>query len=304
MKTLFVLNPHAGNGSARHIWTHVETLLKTSIEDYAVVVTETIEAIAPLLHEAVSSGAQRIIAIGGDGTNHSVINEVLRINAEQPGSPLEYGNVPIGTGRDWARGLGVPIGDIPGIAKWITSAVPQPIDIGMLTYEDTGVQEYFLNIASGGLGGDVAHRMNNHVKRPWSFYLATVQSMLDYTPQHISVMLDGVEWYNDKLYLVAIANGKIFGRGMVIAPNALVDDGLFDIILAKNTSRFALLTTLQKVYSGTHLTHPAVMQGRAKQIRLSVQPNDPPLRMELDGEFREGRSLIFEVRPGLLKLLR
>ncbi len=304
MKTVFVLNPHAGSGTARRVWSEIEPLIETRIEDYSVVVTETIEEISPRLGEAVAAGVQRVIAVGGDGTNHAVINEVIKLNEAGTTPPLVYGNVPIGTGRDWARGLGVPIDSIPAIAEWIVNAAPSPIDLGILTYEDEGKSEYFLNIASGGLGGDVAYRVEGHVKRSWTFLASTVESILRYSPQHVSVSLDGVDWFSGKVYLVVVANGTTFGRGMMIAPNALVDDGLFDVVLAKDVSRLALLSTLRLVYTGDHLSHPAVMQGRARRIGLRIEPSAPPIKLELDGEYREGRTLTFEVRPNMLQLLR
>ncbi len=291
MKTIFVLNPHAGSGTAQQVWSQIEPLIQSRIGDFSVAVTETIDEIAPRLHEAVAAGAQRVIAIGGDGTNHAVINEVIALNETRTDPPLVYGSVPIGTGRDWARGLGAPLDSITGIADWIVNTVPAPVDLGILTYENEGKGEYFLNIASGGMGGDVVRRMEQHVKRSWTFLAATVESILRFTPPRIEVKLDDKAWFNGSAYLVAIANGTTFGRGMKIAPHAQVDDGLFDIVLVKEASRFTLLSTLRLVYTGEHLSHPAVMQGRARRVELHVDPTAPPLALELDGEYREGHLL-------------
>ncbi len=305
---LIMLNPHAGSGKASHVWDQLRPLLRERLGDLSAVTTHHPHDIEPHLRAAAEQGIDRVIAIGGDGTNHSVINEIIHLNQRQAHLPIRsYGNVPIGTGRDWARGLGIPINNLSLMADWIVDAKPQPVDIGTLTYRD-GHTEYFLNIASAGLGGDVATRVDRMgTRRPWTFYAATVESILAYKPRALRVKLDGQEWYEGGVYLVAVANGTTFGRGMRIAPNAIVDDGMFDVILVKAVSRRTILTAFQRVYSGTHLSHPAVRHARAKRVEIdlldAVDENDC-IKMELDGEYREGRSLTFEVRHRMLQFLR
>src|SRR5690606_21513719 len=157
-------------------------------------------------------------------------------------------------------------------------------------------------IASVGITGDIAQRVNQSSKRrPWTFLTATVRGLLEHDPLPMQVALDGKPWFDGRAYLVAVANGTTFGRGMKIAPQAQVCDGLFDVVLVEGASRATILSALYQVYLGTHLTHPAVRSARAGRVDVSSEGR--VIGMELDGEPAAGRELSFQVRPGMLPLL-
>ena len=300
-KTLIVLNPHAGDGRAGRLWREVEPILWENLGELIVAVTERPEEVAQHLDKAQAVGVTRVIAIGGDGTNHALINALAELNERNPGGEaMIYGNLPIGTGRDWARGQSIPFNNLKAAAAWIAHAQPQATDIGKLTHERG--HEYFLNIASAGIGGDVSERINQLARhRPWSFLATTVRTLITHHPQAMQIQLDGADWYEGTAYIVAIANGTTFGHGMRIAPNALQRDGLFDVVLVKGVSRLVILAALQRVYSGTHLTHPAVMSARAADVH--IRSPQGALALELDGETVRASDLSFSVQPGLLKIL-
>ncbi len=300
-KTLIVLNPHAGGGRAGRLWREVEPLLWEQLGELVIAVTERPGDVAQHIDQAYAVGITRIISIGGDGTNHTLINALADFNAQHPqGNPLVYGNFPIGTGRDWARGQGIPMGSLKAAAQWIAQAQPTPTDIGQLTHERG--HEYFLNIASAGIGGEVVERMErNPTRRPWSFLATTVTTLIEHQPQLMEITLDGEPWYEGTAYIVAIANGTTFGHGMKIAPNAQPRDGWFDVVLVKGMSRLRILAALQSVYSGSHLTHPAVRSARAKEIHIRTPQG--ALGLELDGEPASANDLTFRIQPGLLNLL-
>lgn len=300
-KTLIILNPHASGGRAGAMWGVLEPLLWDALGELVVAITQRPEDVAAHLENAYASGLTRVISIGGDGTNHALINALALLNERHPdGPPMVYGNLPIGTGRDWARGAGIPVDDAQAAARWIAEAQPHPTDIGLLTFD--GQREHFLNIASVGAGGEVAARVNRVAKRrPWTFLWSTVQTLIQHEPQPMQVTLDGAPWYDGRSYIVAVANGTTFGHGMKIAPNAEVRDGLFDVVLVEGVSRPRILAALNQVYSGKHLSHPNVRSARARTVE--VAGSAAVLPMELDGELARGRALTFEVRPGLLHLL-
>ncbi|MDX2138451.1 MAG: diacylglycerol kinase family lipid kinase [Chloroflexota bacterium] len=299
-KTLIILNPHAAGGRAGVIWKDLEPLLWTRLGELVVAITQKPDEVAAHLDKAQASGLNRVIAIGGDGTNHALINALADLNARNPGgTPMIYGNLPIGTGRDWARGVGIPHDNIHAAADWIASAQPQPVDIGRVDYD--GQRRYFLNIASAGISGDVAMRVNRApVRRAWTFLQATLATMLRYTPQSVNIVLDGKAWYDGAAYLLAVANGTTFGRGMKIAPNAKHTDGLFDVVLVKGMSRPRILLAFEQVYRGVHLTHPKVEVERASDVQITLPQ---PIHFELDGETFSGRNLSFAIQPGLLHML-
>lgn len=309
-KILIVLNPHAGGGAAGRVWRELEPLLWDRLGELVVVVTEKPADVAARLEDAYTNyGIRRVIALGGDGTNHALINAVVALN-ERHADPMIYGNIPIGTGRDWARGLNIPTHDIRAMAAWIVGTQPQATDIGMLTLSNGGSvmrREYFLNIASAGIGGVVGEKVERvKQRRAWTFLRATVAALLSYQPQRLTVSLDGNEWYEGGTYIVAVANGSTFGHGMRIAPDAAIHDGLFDVVLVKDVSRFEVLRALGRVYDGSHLTHPAVIHQRAKQVEIAAIPDvrvPSVIPLELDGEVFQGNSLHFQLRPNLVQIL-
>ncbi len=301
MKTLIVLNPHAGNERAGRVWREVEPLLWEELGELIIAVTDRPDDVAQHLDKAQAVGVTRVVSIGGDGTNHALINALAELNTRRPDAPpMIYGNLPIGTGQDWARGQGVPFNDLKAAARWIAAAEPRATDIGKLTH-DHG-HEYFLNIASAGIGGAVAERVNRSQHRLLgSFMMATIQSLLADEPQTMEITLDGADWYEGRAYVVAIANGTTFGHGMKIAPYAEQADGLFDVVLVEGISRLRILAAFQRVYQGTHLTHPAVRSARAAEVQ--IRSPQGALSLELDGEPVRASNLTFRVQPGLLKIL-
>lgn len=299
-RTLIILNPHAAGGRAGKIWTQLEPLLWKHLGELVVAVTQRPEEIAEHLDQAQTIGINRVISIGGDGTNHALVNALAELNERYPDAPrMVYGNLPVGTGRDWARTIGIPL-DIEAAALWIAQAQPRPTDVGLLTWD--GQREHFLNISSVGISGVVASRVNKSpVRRPWTFLQASVQTIIDHAPQPMHILLDGQPWYDGKAYVVAIANGTTFGHGMKIAPQAQTQDGLFDVVLVEGVSRLHILSALWRVYLGSHLNHPEVHYQRAHEVQITSTAG--VLKMELDGEPAAGHELRYQVQPGLIDML-
>lgn len=298
-KTLIVLNPHAANGRAGQLWSTIEPLLWDYLGELVIAVTQSSADVAQHIHQAYEAGLTRVISIGGDGTNHSLINALVAHNQKYPdGSQMEYGILPVGTGRDWARSLGIPF-DIQSAAKWIAEAKPKAVDVGQVQLADQNV--YFLNVASVGMSGDVVTRVENSTRRPWSFLGATVRTLIDYRPPDVQILLNGEDWYEGTSYLVAIANGTTFGRGMKVAPLADISDGLFDVVLVEGMSRLRALDALRRVYDGKHLNVKRIHHEQATSVEIISKSR--LLGMELDGEFASGQNLRFDVKQGALNLL-
>lgn len=301
-KTLIVLNPYAAGGKAGRLWSQIEPALWEQLGDLVVAITHNPAEVANHLEAAHAVGISRIISIGGDGTNHAVVNALADFQRQNPhASPIVYGMIPVGTGRDWARSQGIPL-DIKKAVRWVMDAKPRPTDIGLLTLHHKEEQVHFLNIASVGLGGDVDWRVNRVKKRrPWTFLKATVEAILSYQPQHMRITLDNQPWYDDRAYVVVVANGTTFGHGMRVAPHASVSDGLFDVVLLEARPPIEILAALQRVYRATHLTHPAVHFERAREVHIESKAG--ALDLDLDGEHATGDHISFTVKPQLLHLL-
>lgn len=298
-KTLIVVNPNAANGHAGERWKRIEPILREQFGDLMIAITQSPDDVTHHIYQAYEAGLTRVISIGGDGTNHSVINGLAGYRGTHPDAPqVEYGMLPVGTGQDWARSRGIPFDDYAAV-QWIASASAKPVDVGHVQLGDESI--YFLNIASVGISGDVVTRVEESNRRPWSFLAATVRSLFGFQPPVIQVRLDGDDWYEGASYLVAIANGTTFGRGMKVAPQADISDGLFDVILVEGISRLRALDAIRRVYTGTHLNVEQVHHCRASTV--AIQGLSDPLGMELDGEFAQGQTLHFTIKQGLLNLL-
>ncbi len=301
MATLIILNPHAGGGRAGRLWNRLEPLLWQVLGDLVIAVTQHPEEVAAHLGEAVNLGLERVIVVGGDGTNHVMVNALAELARSHPGAPLPaFGTLPVGTGRDWARTVGIPLRAEEAV-RWLATAQAAPVDVGRLTSGSATV--YFLNVASAGISGEIdAHVNAIQRRRPWTFLTQTVRALMSYAPRPLRVYLDGQPWYEGTAFVVAVANGRNFGHGMLIAPEAAINDGLFDVILAEGMARTTALRALPSLYNGTHLRRADVHHARAAEVR--IEPDEGTLDLDLDGEYDTGQTLEFAIEPGLLPMLQ
>ena len=297
--TLVILNPHADSGRTGRLWPGLKPVLRDALGDLELAVTQQPQDVDTALERAQQGGLERVVAVGGDGTNNSVVNALVALHQRHPAAPLPaFGTLPVGTGRDWARSAGIPF-DLSAAVHMLASAQPQPLDVGLLLCD--GRPCHFLNIASAGLSGEVDRRVNStRLRRPWTFLLATVATIASYRPVPLRISLDGQPWHDGSAYVVAVANGTTFGRGMAVAPQASMADGLFDVVLVEAMSRAKALYTLSKVYSGEHLSVSGVQHRRAARVEIV---GGGPLDLDLDGEYTTGQRLEFSVLPGFLRAL-
>ncbi len=302
MRTLIIVNPHSAGGRAQRIFKKIEGRLFDAFGEILIAVTHRPQEVAGHLDAAVKADVSRLITIGGDGTNHVVLNAL----AERSDLKVAFGSIPLGTGHDWSRSLGVPE-DPHEAVDWLARARPVPCDLGKVEYLDmqTGgkpAQRIFLNIASAGVSGEVDHRVNRARRRSsLTFLRATIATLMKYRPQRVSVLCDGKEFYSGSCYLVAVANGQYFGRGMWIAPNALINDGMFDVIVVEGMSRLRILLAFKSVYSGTHLEREDVKHTRTSSVLVCSE--EGPLKLDFDGEEALGQELRFAVMPGAVNVL-
>lgn len=301
MSTLIILNPHAGGGLARRLWSSVEPLLWEALGDLVIAITDRPEEVAAHLDQAIERELEKVVVVGGDGSNHVVVNRLADLARHQPDLRLPaFGSLPIGTGRDWARTVGIPL-KAPEAVQWLRRARPAPVDLGRLTYGGTTV--YFLNVASAGIGGEIDARVNAiQIRRPWTFLAQTVRALVSYVPKPIQVFLDGALWYEGTSFITAVANGRSFGHGMKIAPLASIHDGLFDVVLAEEMGRVTALQALPSLYNGTHLQRSDVRHARASEVRINSPEGS--LDLDLDGEYNVGQGLTFTIEPALLNMLQ
>jgi YegS/Rv2252/BmrU family lipid kinase len=302
MRTLIIVNANACGGKAVEVYKSIESRIAEIFGDLTVAFSEKTEDVGRTIDAAAAAGVDLVIAFGGDGTNHSVVNAL----AERPGLGAAFGSLPVGTGTDWARALGIP-SDPQAAVAWLMRAQPVLCDLGRVEYTDAQngnrpARRFFLNISSAGVSGEIVARVNRLRKRTaLTFLRTTVGALFKSRPQRITVECDGQKFYEGPSYLLAVANGRFFGRGMWVAPNALIDDGLFDVVLVEGMPRLRILLALRTVFSGRHLRRKDVHHRLASSVR--VHSEDGPLSLEFDGEEAQGQDLLYTVSPGALKVL-
>ena len=232
-----------------------------------------------------------MVAVGGDGTVNEVVQGLV-------GRSAELAVIPRGTGWDFVRTYGIPrkLEDAVAVAR---DGATRQIDVGRATYHEG--ESYFANIASAGMSGAIAKRANATSKAlggKVSYAWATVAVFARWRNDDVLVTVDGAR-REARLHDVVVANGRFFGGGMMICPEAEPDDGIFDVLLIGDLTKLDLMLTLPKTYKGRHLPHP-----KAEVLRGAVVEIDAPqpLPVELDGEQPGTTPARFEVVPKALRL--
>jgi YegS/Rv2252/BmrU family lipid kinase len=251
-----------------------------------------------LAGRAAEGGASLLVAVGGDGTINEVVNGVVSV----PGTELAI--LPRGTGGDFVRTLGIP-SKLEDAAQVALSGRVQTIDAGRAVYRSWRGEEetaYFANIASAGMSGAVAQRTNEASRAPLggkaAYLWSTVAVFVRWRNAEITVTVDG-ERRSGPMFDVIVANCRYLAGGMKMVPDAEPDDGLLDVLLIGDVSKLDLVTTMPKIYRGTHLPHPKAELLRGAVVTVETAE---PLPVELDGEQPGTTPVRFEVVPGALRL--
>ena len=250
-----------------------------------------------LAEEAVRGGAQLLVVVGGDGSVNEVVNGIADAD------DVEIAVIPRGTGWDFARSLGIPRTLNAAVEVALTGDVRE-IDLGLVAYRTWAGMEaraHFANVGSAGISGAIAKRANETSKAlggKISYYWATLAAFARWQTGEMRVSVDD-EIRGGKIIDVVVANGRCFGGGMKICPDAEPDDGLFDVLTIGDLTKRDLLSTLPKTFWGKHLPHP-----KAELLRGSVVTVDSGglLPVELDGEQPGTTPVRFEIVPRALRV--
>ncbi|MER8725056.1 diacylglycerol kinase family protein [Mesorhizobium sp. M1027] len=310
MKVAVVLNPIAGGGRLKRHWPEVAASLKRHFGDFELRETQAEGDAERLALDLAAIGFELVIAAGGDGTASEVADGLLKAFRES-GRTAELGLLPCGAGIDFARGLGLS-NNVDLTLKRIAEAKGRKVDAGCISYvDDHGAlaSRHFINIASLGLSG-VTDRAVNADKRKGKvsakalFYWRTVWEFLRYRFQDVAITIDDGAPVEARMALVAVANGKFFGGGMMIAPDAELNDGEFDIVILRAAGKLKLIWDIRLLYGGRHRNHPAITILRGKKVVVEpigdVQKN--AALIDIDGESPGRIPATFEILPGALTL--
>lgn len=292
MRVAVVVNPAAGGGRAGQLWKRLEPLARSVAEVEVYAPRDRGESVAAM-RKAVARGVARVVVVGGDGTIHLAVNELMGAGT---GRSQALGIVPAGTGSDLARALKLPRHPEQALRRALLGPV-RHLDVGCCETADG--RYFFANIASAGIGGLVDSLVNAIPNRGRAAFLkATLTALRTYRPVNLAIEVDSEPWHQGSAFLVAIANGTSFGKGMKVAPDALMDDGLFDIVLVGPVSGLQLLRRLPQVYFGRHLQARPVSVCRGCSVRLTPMGEMPPF--DMDGETYAATATTITVVPSAL----
>jgi diacylglycerol kinase (ATP) len=289
-----VLNPAAGRGQGRRRRGELEALLAEAAgrhpnkPDWEIIETTASGTGSEVAARAAAAGADIVAAVGGDGTYGEVVNGLV-------GTPARLGIIPLGTGNDFARGMGLGT-DIRLAVYTLFHGVPRPIDLGL------SGGRWFINVAGCGFDAVVAERVNRGFRRlrGTAAYIAAVyQCLLAFRPAAMRITIDG-ETHELRAMLCSIANSESYGGGMRIAPDAKIDDGWFDVCILGDAGRWEFIRAFPRVFKGTHVTHPKVTMLKAKHIRVE---SERPLPVLIDGEVIGTTPVEFEMRYHAIEVM-
>jgi diacylglycerol kinase (ATP) len=299
-RVVVAINPTASFGASRDVGPAVVQTLRAMGHEVTSLTEPDIESLLEVAHTALRSRPDALVVVGGDGMVNLGVNLLA-------GTRVPLGIVPSGTGNDMARGLGIPHDDAEAAIRMLGDALQRPprvIDVVRMTWTDadgTPAERRFVGALSAGFDAIVNERANHmrHPKGPSRYILALLAELVRLTPLSYRLVLDG-EPLEQRALLVSVANNVSLGGGMKITPDALLDDGLLDVMIVKPLSRVAFLRIFPRVFRGEHTSDPRVVMRRAKRVRVEV---DVPLVAYADGERMGPLPVDLEVEPGALRVL-
>jgi diacylglycerol kinase (ATP) len=289
-KTCVILNPCAG--SVRELDNLEERIAR--LPGAEIHLTTKAGSAARLARSALRKGCEMIVAAGGDGT----LNEVINGLREDAGK-ARVGLIPLGTGNDFARTLGLPT-DLDEALEVLRAGQTRAIDLVRVTSDEV---RYFVNVSAGGFSGLVDEKLTPEMKKTWGplAYLRSAAAALpELRAYRTTLAFDNTESLMLDLYNVVVANGRYVGGGTLIAPEASIDDGLLDIILIQQRSAPELALLAAQVTVGAHLTSDAIVFRRAAKVTVNSKPG---MWFNVDGELVGNEPARFEILPRALRFV-
>jgi diacylglycerol kinase (ATP) len=303
-KIAFIVNPHAAAGSAGKSWPHIEALARDRLGAFQVFFSTGPGDATRLTREALSQGAETIVCVGGDGTLNEVVNGLM--GEDGPIRPdVAVGFIPRSTGCDLIKTVSIDR-KLDRAMDIIRDAHTRILDLGRIHYQDhrnNPSYRYFHNIASFGLGGEVDERVNKTTKALGgflSFIGATLVSLLKYDKKRIHLKVDDAFDGEINVWNIAVANGQYHGGGMLVAPGAQVDDGLFQVTVIGDLTLPEVFLNLPKLYNGKIYEVAKVRSFVGKRVEAS---SDQKVLLDVDGEQIGTLPVVIEIVPRAITLI-
>jgi len=300
---LVVVNPNAGRKKGLKDWTLIHTLLVNHGFSFIHLFTERPKHAIELTKKYVEKGYTRIIVVGGDGTMNEVINGIFQQSKFSTTSVI-LGMITVGTGNDWGRMFNIPA-DYEKAIMTIRDGNTFIQDAGIVRYrsEDRHEDRYFVNIAGLGFDALVTKKTNRLKERgrggAFLYFANIFSSLLNYRHVKAMINIDGKNYIND-IFSMNIGIGRYNGGGMMQVPNAIADDGLFDLTVIKKISKPDVIMSLRMLYDGSIVNHPKVETFTGRNITID---SDKKIHLETDGESLGHTPIEFNIIPKSVRVI-
>ena len=253
-----VINPVSGQGQGTTVGTYVAGFLNQHKVEFTIVTGNSSVAITDHLKTFIDKNptCAGVIAVGGDGLMHIILQLVVP-------AQIPFALIPAGTGNDFVRTLGWELDAVDVLLNRIITAHPTPIDLGLVD------GEWFGAILSTGFDSIVNEKANTMQwpKGPMKYNAAIAIELPRFKPRHYEITLDD-RTISTEAMLIAVANGRSYGGGMLVCPNAKINDGLFDVMVLHPVTKIEFMKVFPRVFAGTHVSHPAVEIVRSKNVSI------------------------------------
>jgi YegS/Rv2252/BmrU family lipid kinase len=302
--TIFIVNPSSGNGSTGREWRRIEGMAQKRLGDFKTFMTTRPGEATYLTRRQLLDGSDRVICVGGDGTLNEVVNGFMDESGPIRPEAL-LGFLPNGTGCDFCRTVCEKT-SLENSLDMIRASHIRIIDLGRVKYQGQDGHpciRYFHNITSFGLGGEVVDRVNHTSKAcgPFlSFIWATLVGFFVYNKKRVRFQVDKGQPQDVTILNLVVANGQFHGGGMQVAPDALVDDGLFHITVIGNLSLPEFFWNLPKLYNGNIKKVKQVSTYKGRKV---VAVSEQTVLLEMDGEQPGCLPVEIEIVPSAIRMI-
>jgi YegS/Rv2252/BmrU family lipid kinase len=320
-KTLIIINNAAAR--ARQSWPIIKAKLEQSKLEFAIYETKAPGDATTQTREALGAGFTTVAVVGGDGTLSEAAAGFFEFDKERsqnPPSPINdqaaLGILPAGTGDDFARGLA---GSRARLQQWVEILIShcqgkverstRLVDVIHGVCADYTSQFICLNASTMGIGGETASRVAaqggflRHFSGEARFAAAAIGALGAWRERRVRVSIDENEVIDDQMNLVAVANGLYAGGGMMLSPQARIDDGRLDVVTASGFTRAMIIRELPRIYSGGHVANPRVLINQGERVRIETFSAADALLIEADGNVRGKTSAEFRIMPAALRFV-
>jgi len=306
---LVIVNPKSASGSTRDKWSATASEIRAHFGPFSVAFTKGPGDGIDIAERSARSGRRFIIACGGDGTINEVANGILR-----SGEDAELGILPSGTGGDLRRTLGLPPTNREA-AVALRNGETRMMDAGRVSFQDfdgNTIERYFLNVSSVGLAADVIKRVKSAKVFDWlpveslrgraNYAVSALQEVLDLDPVMVRVRFDDGDEHSLQTIAFCVANSRYFGGGMMIAPDAKINDGFLDVVNIGDIGTAKILLNAYSLYRGTHNKLDEVKSTLARKVEVYALDPSTEILLETDGETPGKLPATYEIVPNAIRV--